>query len=279
MSIEKILRFVQFSYYEEMHCAGAKVQLLRQVIGEFQASLGLQRLEWTEHNVVGKFIATKKYDFKNQELYDLLDNHGVLSSVVKLKWNRLSESEKSSLQEFYLASNVYLRFSPVRADNAQRGEELVAYRENVAEKDIHWLLVQWIHHKRIYSNLVEQWSRLRFLALKEMLETNQHNVTLPVGKLSLVSSDPGVDSNVAYKIGGKELLQRSGKIDVEQLKLCAANGYFSISQVYELLNVQDIQTKYLLLTLTSERNMMEGLVHQNNRYSWINIQSKKGWKA
>lgn len=88
MSIEKILYFVQSSNYEQMHSSGAKVHLLRQAISEYQSSLGLQRLEWTEQNVVGKFIATKEYDLKNQQLFDLFDNHGVLSKVVRIKLNK-----------------------------------------------------------------------------------------------------------------------------------------------------------------------------------------------
>lgn len=65
---------------------------------------------------------------------------------------------------------------------------------------------------------------------------------------------------------------------MEQVRLYAARGYFSLSQVYKHLQVENIQTKYLLLTLKSERNMMEGLVQQNNRYSWINLQSEAAWE-
>ncbi|WP_149096389.1 hypothetical protein [Paenibacillus terrae] len=44
MNIEKIIQFVQSSNYEQMHTSGAKVQLLRQVIGEYQSFLGLKDL-------------------------------------------------------------------------------------------------------------------------------------------------------------------------------------------------------------------------------------------
>lgn len=111
-----------------------------------------------------------------------------------------------------------------------------------------------------------------------MLRTNQHKVILPVGKLSVVISDPNIDADAAYKMGGRKLLQRSGKINMEQVRLYAARGYFSLSQVYKHLQVENIQTKYLLLTLKSERNMMEGHIQKNNRYSWINIQSEAEWK-
>ncbi|KOY16708.1 hypothetical protein [Paenibacillus xylanivorans] len=278
MSIEKIIHFVQSSNYEQMHSSGAKVQLLRQAIGEYQSSLGLQRLEWTKQNVVGKFIATKEYDLKNQQLFDLLDNHGVLSKVVRIKLNKLNESEKLSLQEFRTAGNQYLRFSPIRANSGSREEEFCAYRKNITNNNIYWLLDQWKHHKRIYSSFVKQWESIRNLAFKGMLRMNQHKVTLPVGKLSVVIPDPNIDADAAYRMGGKQLLQRSGKIDMEQVKLYAARGYFSLSQVYELLHLQNIETKYLLLTLTSERNMMEGLVQQNNRHSWINLQSEVAWE-
>ncbi|WP_405117643.1 hypothetical protein MHB43_17835 [Paenibacillus sp. FSL H8-0317] len=278
MSIEKILYFVQSWNYEQMHSSGAKVQLLRQAIGEYQSSLGLQRLEWTEQNVVGKFIATKEYDLKNQQLFDLFDNHGVLSKVVRIKLNKLNESEKVLLQEFCIASNPYLRFSPIRANSGQREEELFAYRKNITNNNIYWCLGQWKHYKRIHSSFVEHWESIRNLACKEMLRTNQHKVTLPVGKLSIVISDPNIDADAAYKMGGRKLLQRSGKINMEQVRLYAARGYFSLSQVYKHLQVENIQTKYLLLTLKSERNMMEGRIQQNNRYSWINIQSEAEWK-
>lgn len=278
MSIEKIVHFVQSSNYEQMHSSGAKVQLLRQAIGEYQSSLGLQRLEWTEQNVVGKFIATKEYDLKNQQLFDLFDNHGVLSKVVRISLNKLNESEKLSLQEFCTARKEYLRFSPIRANSGHREEELCAYRKNITKNNIYWLLDQWKLYKRMYSSIVEQWESIRNLVFKEMLRKDQHKVTLPIGRLSVVIPNPYIDADAAYRLGGKNLIQRIGKIDMEQVKLYAARRYFSLSQVYELLNVQNIQTKYLLLTLTSERNMMEGLIQQNNRYSWINIKSEAAWK-
>lgn len=261
-----------------MHSSGAKVGLLKQVIGEYQSSLGLQRLEWTEHNVVGKFITTKHYDMKNLQLFDLLESHGVLSKVVRIKLNKLTETDKLLLKEFCMAGNEYLRFTPFEGIGGHKEEEISVYRKNIINKNMDSLLDQWKHYKRIYSCLVEQWDSLRNIACKEMLSTNQYKVTLPVGKLSLITPDFHVDTDVAHKLGGKELLQRNGKINMEQVRLYAAKGYFSLSQVYELLHVQNIQTKYLLLTLTSERNMMEGLVQQNNRYSWINIKSEAAWK-
>ncbi|QLG40557.1 hypothetical protein HW560_22280 [Paenibacillus sp. E222] len=278
MSIEKIIQFVQSSHYEQMNSTGAKVKLLRQAIGEYQSSLGLQRLEWTEHGVVGKFIANKQYDMKNPQLFDLLENHGVLSKVVRIKLKQLNETEKLLLQEFCTAGNTYLRFTPIRGIGGHNEEELILYRKYVTNKNINHLLDQWKHYKRIYSSFVEHWESIRNLACKEMLSTNQHKVTLPAGKLSIVIPDPNIDTDAAYKMGGGKLLQRSGKINMEQVRLYVAKGYFSLSKVYELLHVQNIQTKYLLLTLTSERNMMEGLVQQNNRYSWINIQSEAAWK-
>ncbi|MEK3702903.1 hypothetical protein MKY87_02165 [Paenibacillus sp. FSL R7-0198] len=278
MSIENIIQFVQSSHYEQMNSTGAKIQLLRQVIGEYQSFLGLQRLEWTEHGVVGKFIANKHYDMKNPQLFDLLENHGVLSKVVRIKLKQLNETEKLSLQDFCTVGNEYLRFTPIRGNGGHNEEELSLYRKYVTNKNIYDLLDQWKHYKRIYSSFVEHWESIRNLACKEMLRTNQHNVTLPVGKLSVVIPDPNIDTDAAYKMGGGKLLQRSGKINMEQVRLYAARGYFSLSQVYKHLQVENIQTKYLLLTLKSERNMMEGLVQQNNRYSWINLQSEAAWE-
>ncbi|MBB6021863.1 hypothetical protein HNR77_002958 [Paenibacillus sp. JGP012] len=278
MSIEKIIQFVQSSQYEQMNSTGAKIHLLRQVIGEYQSSLGLQRLEWTEHGVVGKFLANKHYDMKNPQLFDLLENHGVLSKVVRIRLRQLNETEKLLLQKFSTAGNAYLRFTPIRGIGGHSEEELSVYRKNLTNKNIYDLLGQWKHYKRIYSSFVEQWESIRNLACKEMLRTNQHKVTLSVGKLSVVIPDPNIDTDAAYKMGGGKLLQRSGKINMEQVRLYAARGYFSLSQVYEHLYVKNIQTKYLLLTLISERNMMEGLVQQNNKYSWINIQSEATWK-
>ncbi|MCF7753964.1 hypothetical protein KQ941_05845 [Paenibacillus xylanexedens] len=279
MSIEKIIQFVQSSNYEQMNSTGAKIHLLRQVIGEYQSFLGLQRLEWTEHGVVGKFIANKYYDMKNPQLFDLLENHGVLSKVVRIKLKQLNETEKLLLQEFCTAGNEYLRFTPNRGIGGHNEEELSVYRKNVTNKNIYDLLDQWKHYKRIYSSFVEQWKSIRDLACEEMLRMEQHKVTLPVGSLSVVIPDPNIDADAAYKMGGGKMLQRSGKITMEQVRLYAARGYFSLSKVYELLHVQNIQTKYLLLTLTSERNMMEGRIQQNNRYSWINIQSEAAWEV
>ncbi|WP_145323421.1 hypothetical protein [Paenibacillus xylanexedens] len=112
MSIESVIRFVESSCYNQMHCSGTKVNFLRQLISDYQASLGLKRLEWTAQNVVGKFIATIQYDMKNEQLYELLDSHGLLPKVVRIKWNCLNESEQHLLQECRLASKPYLRFTP-----------------------------------------------------------------------------------------------------------------------------------------------------------------------
>lgn len=261
-----------------MYSSGSKVKLLRQAIGEYQSSLGLQRLEWTEHGLVGKFIANKQYDIKNTQLFDLLENHGVLSKVVRIKLKQLNETEKLLLQEFCKVGNEYLRFTPNRGIGGHNEGELSVYRKNITNKNIYELLDQWKHYKRIYSSFFEQWESIRNLACKEMLRTNQHKITLPVGKLSVVIPDPNIDTDAAYKMGGGKLLRRSGKINMEQVRLYAAKGYFSLSQVYKHLQVENIQTKYLLLTLKSERNMMEGLVQQNNRYSWINLQSEAAWE-
>lgn len=129
MSIEKIIQFVQSSNYEQMNSAGAKIQLLRQVIGQYQSSLGLQRLEWTEHGVVGKFVANKHYDMKNPQLFELLENHGVLSKVVRIKLKQLNETEKLLLQEFCTAGKAYLRFIPIREIDGHSEEELSVYKK------------------------------------------------------------------------------------------------------------------------------------------------------
>ncbi|MEK4439263.1 hypothetical protein [Paenibacillus sp. FSL K6-2862] len=279
MSIKNITSFVQSSLYEEMYCSRAKANIIRQLISEYQAALGLQRIEWTEQNVVGKFVATKQYDLKNLQLYELLDSHGVLPKAVRIKWSRLNESEQFSLQECRLASKPYLRITPKGTDLWQREEDISSYNNALANYDIFGLLDQWKHQKWIYSRLFDRWSALRNSALKEMLDTKQFTISLSAGKLSVVSPDPCVDTNAAFQSGGTELLQRCGKIDLEQVKLFAAKGYFSMTQIQEHLKVLNVRTKYILLTLTSERNMMVGMIQQSNRYSWMNLRSQKGWEA
>lgn len=279
MSIESVIHFVETSSHKEMHCSGAKVNFLRQLISDYQASLGLQRLEWTEQKIVGKFVATRQYDMKNHQLCELLDNHGLLPKVVRIKWNWLSESEQRLLQEYCLASKPYLRFNPKRTKHRQNEEGLYSYKNNLASYDIYGLLDQWKQQKWIYSRLLDQWNALRITALKEMLNTRQSTIPFSVGKLSVVIPDPCVDADAAFQRGGKELLQRCGKIDIERVKLFAARGYFSLPQVQEHLKVLDVRTKYILLTLTNERNMMEGMIQQSNRYSWMNLSSQKGWEV
>jgi hypothetical protein len=91
-----------------MHNSGTKVSYLRQLISEYQASLGLQPSEWTAQSVAGKFIATKQYDLKKEQLYELLDSHGVLPEFVRIKWNLSNDPEK---QGIYLAKNY--KYSPI----------------------------------------------------------------------------------------------------------------------------------------------------------------------
>ncbi|KGP81914.1 MULTISPECIES: hypothetical protein [Paenibacillus] len=279
MSIDKISHFVQSPHYEEMFFSGAKVNILRQLISEYQASLGLQRLEWAERNVVGKFIATKHYDLNNDQLYELLDSHGVLPKTVRIKWNSLNELEQHSLQENCLASKPYLKFTPKRINQEERDGGHISYRNDLVNYGIDGLLANWKQQKWIYSRLFDQWNALRVSALTEMLKTKQITISLSEGKLSVVIPDPCVDTNAAFQWGGTELLQRCGKIDMEQVKLLAAKGYYSMTEVQKHLKVVDVRTKYILLTLTSERNMMEGMIQQSNRYSWVNLRSQKGWEV
>ncbi|TDL69375.1 hypothetical protein E2R58_09455 [Paenibacillus amylolyticus] len=279
MSIESVIHFVESSSYKEMHRSVTKVNFLRQLISDYQASLGLNRLEWTPHDVVGKFFATKQYDMKNEQLYELLDSHGVLPKVVRIKWNWLNKSDQDSLQECRLASKPYLRFTPKRIDQEQREGGLISYRNDLANYDIYGLLDKWKHQKWIYSRLFDQWNALLISAQTEMQKTKQFKISLFEGKLSVVTPDPYVDTIAAFQWGGTELLLRCGKIDMEQVKLFVAKGYFSMTQVQEHLKVIGVSTKYILQTLTSERNMMEGMIQQSNRYSCMNRLSQEGWKV
>jgi hypothetical protein len=52
-----------------------------------------------------------------------------------------------------------------------------------------------------------------------MLRKDEHKVTLPpIGRLSVVIPHPYIDADAAYRLGGKNLIQRSGKIDFGLLK-------------------------------------------------------------
>ncbi|MBE7680086.1 hypothetical protein [Paenibacillus sp. P13VS] len=279
MSIDNIIHFVQSPHYEEMCCSRSRVKILRQLISEYQASLGFQRFEWTAQNVVGKFVATKQYITENYQFYELLDSHGVLPKVIRIKWNRLNELEQNSLQECRLASKPYLRFAPKRIAQGQNEEVLSSYKNDMANYDIYGLLDKWKQQKWIYSRLFDQWTALRVTALKEMLNNSQSTIPLSAGKISVVIPDPCVNTNAAFQWGGSELLQRCGKIDIDQVKIFAAKGYFSMTQVRKHLEILDVRTKYILMTLTSERNMMERMIQQSNRYSWMNLRSQQGWEV
>ncbi len=63
---------------------------------------------WTAQSIVGKLIATKQYDLINEQLYELLDSHGVLPELVRINWNLSNDPEK---QGIYLEKNY--KYSPI----------------------------------------------------------------------------------------------------------------------------------------------------------------------
>ncbi len=109
---------------------------------------------------------------KNLQLFDLLENHGVLSKVVRIKLNKLNEIEKLSLQKFCTASNEYLRFTPIKDIGGHKEEELSIYKKNLANKNIYGLLINGSIIKGSTLALLNSGNQYVFSHLRRCYERN-----------------------------------------------------------------------------------------------------------
>lgn len=104
MTLDNLQQFIESLQYSKMKRLKSYIALIRNFIGEYQDKQGLRRMEWTDLGIVGIFSKINIYEKYNNDLFEYLDNHGVIP-IVLLKIRPILEERFHITKRSYACSN------------------------------------------------------------------------------------------------------------------------------------------------------------------------------
>lgn len=256
MDYRALREFVGNGSYREMKNMEFQLDVLKASIRNYQESTNRKRIEWKTHGVVGKFIATRKYNTDFTSIYEILENHGILHLVLKVNWNSLLKGEQIKLLKFIIPSTPYLRFVL-----------LGSYHHEITEPeptDIEQLVIfervrSWKSLKHAHEHKTIQWNLIKRQTLFEMLRKKEEKVKLSFGKLNVIKPSPQISTIDVYREIGDQALKSVGNIDYTKLNEFVARGFIKKSEVSQFRKTKEIDLRYYLMEIHKEHSYKQVL--------------------
>ncbi|WDQ32188.1 hypothetical protein PTQ21_28045 [Paenibacillus marchantiae] len=256
MDYRALIEFVGNGSYHEMKNMELQLDVLKTSIRSYQENTNSKRIEWKTHGVVGKFVATRKYNTDFTSIYEILENHGILHLVLKVNWNSLTEAEQIILLKFITPSTPYLRFVFVGSHHHEITEP--------DPTDLEQLVIlervrSWKSLKHAHENKLIQWNLIKKQTLLEMLHKKEENVKLSFGKLNVIKPSPQISTIDVYREIGDQALKSVGNIDYTKLNEFVARGFIKKSEVSQFRKTSEIDLRYYLMEIHKEHNYIQTL--------------------
>lgn len=222
--------------------------LMRQTVNEFETN----RNEF--YGVVAKFIRVPVYETDFRGLKEFINDLGLLPKVVNLKYSHLKEDEdlEEVLDSFKLPSEPY-----VQLFLNSKGKHQTIKREYLFDPSFEGMAVAFLNEKKEYERSEQEYQNI--LQQMKNCPLLKHSISLKCnyGTVKLMKREIEYDVESIYNEFGAKFLLDYGQISMEGLEYYVTNGFLSHKEINTFRKQVDIQVKFVVMDLETERKSME----------------------
>lgn len=273
IAAELMERFMEDGKYPLLNQQKGKIEKLTNSVRNKLEESEVKRHEFSEFNMVGKFIAKKVYQTDYIALNEYLYDVGLLLQVAEIDNGAIGSNVLyfDMIQDFKLQDTFYIKpnFNKVgKALNKGDSPFDVSDEWQIQEivKQISILKPQVKGLKAEYEQLKRKLMRLpeieKMQSLPKELRTS---IPHKYGSLSLVANSAKYDIPAIYDYIGEWLLIEYGKPNSELLDRFILNGTISKKDIDQFRTLKDIRLDFTVMTLEDEKKMMDMLDVKNKR--------------
>ncbi|QZN75517.1 hypothetical protein [Paenibacillus sp. DR312] len=263
MDYRVLKEFIDNGSYREMKEVEYKLKVMKDSIRAYQENSNRKRMEWKKYGVVGKFIGFKRYSTDLQSIYEILENHGVIHLVLKVKWTKLTTEEQKKLFKFVVPSPPHLRFVHTCSKNSNE----ILIPQDIIQLNIDDCVREWKDLKCFFDRKIIQWNSIKKLTLVEMMRRHDTNVNFSFGKAAIIKTSPKISTTVVYKECGAQVIKNVGHIDHNKLIEYIAKGFVRKSEVNQFQKLIGIDLRYYLMEIRKEENSRQVIQNEKNHLS------------
>lgn len=215
------------------------------------------------HGVVAKFQPVPVYETDQQGLMEYLDDYGLLPLVTKFDQSKIKQNEQvfRLINQYLVKKEYYAQFYLNKIGKSMLDETEHDYQQYPLES----LSFAFLETKamseaveREYQKKLAEIATCPFLRQAESLKSSFGTVKL---------REKGIEyaNDAIYTEYGSDLFFDYGKIHMQTLEDFLYQGIVSKKEINQFRKVVDIQMRFILMDLESERKAAEFFQKEQNR--------------
>jgi hypothetical protein len=224
--------------------------LMRQTFSQFESN----RNEF--HGVVVKFVRVPVYETNTKGLKEYINDLGLLPKVVKLNFSNIKDNEDlEELFEIYkLPTERYARIFL----NA-KGKLHTQKREYLFDPSFEGMAESFLKEKKALDRWEKDYQKVLHQMENCTILKQSQTLKCSYGTVKLVNKDVEYDVESIYDDFGAKFLLDYGQISMEKLEEYITRKFISPKEVNNFRKQIDIQLRFVVMDLESERRSMEYL--------------------
>ncbi|WP_217591721.1 hypothetical protein [Cohnella sp. GbtcB17] len=223
--------------------ASKQLDILRNLIKQFQVENNLRKFYWRTEGVAGYFESIRIFEEDKEALKDYLMQVGVLPVVVDVKWRNIVESDQKLLQNRILPQCPILRFTP--NNNMQDSiDRIIEYNEKAKKLNLSEQLTEWKAAKNKFALLQFEWETIRKQLQHKLIPGEK--IKLDQGTISSLIQDPFISGESLHKLLGSNAVEKYGTVNHSKLMIFMSRGMVKKSELNIYRRIVDIRLRYVL---------------------------------
>lgn len=240
--------------YQDMKAAENEEKAIKE---ELKSRMGDER-RIVKSGIVMKFIKQNTYMTDNQKLNSFLNDFGIIHETVKISPKNLDEITLSQITPFKNPSEHYVKL------NVRLKKEIFDLKK-VSTSD---LIKRWVMVNKSFKILSDEYKQKR----EEMnncstLVSLDKPLPFKHGSISRVKLEQTYDIEAIQAVYGNEFLINHGTPVMDKIEKYINKGYFTPSEVDKFKTLISGGTKFLVMTIKAENDLMNFLGQTKSRAS------------